>query len=178
LVFFTKCVRIIGYEQRLDRRSLLRIGLFLGIGAGLGALSYEYLVGEKVTGEQEKAAKILNSVKEGQFYSEVTVLEVRDDDGQVLPVKVRSKPYTDFDASDTRVGAEIDEFNSRTTIEKAIPVWGEDPFRPKDLRAKAVWLAFFLPGENKRVGFSLASLFDLGDAAPLIEPYDIGYNPR
>ena len=126
------------FKRRVGRRDILRAGLVAIAGVALGAISYEYLMQERETLEQQKAARILKNARYGEYIENISLNK-----DLFEYVNLRNKPGVPYGEDDDRAGSDIGNLEDDSLIVRAIPVIGNDPSNSRDRNRTSVWYAFF-----------------------------------
>ena len=149
------------WERRSTRRRFLggaavaggavllesQAGLFRGI---LDRLIHK----ESSTSEQE-SAKILYNGPDDRLKKGLTVAG----SGQGDEINLRNRPlYSDNPEDD--ISKVIGKLGKGFTVEKALPVWGNNPDKLNDKSTKAIWYAFPSPDDSEKFVFAYSGLFE------------------
>lgn len=168
-IFYRRTTRLT--EAQVSRRSFFVGAASALIGAGVLYKSgqFDRIAGwfeEKPTDEQKEAAKLLAGDK--NIFENIISLEAQDDEGNIIPIRLRNKPGVPLDENDNG-GEVIGELKAGVRIDKAVAFEGNDPFFPYDRERKSIWYAFYLPNDPDTVYFAWMGYF-----SPLIVDRLIG----
>lgn len=157
------------YKKPHGRRKFLQIVGGSAAGLGLAWLAtgrkspgeiIDWFTKEQLTAEQERAAKLLESLPEQDFVHNIKAVGQENRDGHILDVNLRSRPAKQVFKEEFSIsGEDIGDLKPGTVIEKAIAVEGPDPFSPWGSQ-KGRWFAFWDPQNPERAVFAYSGLFE------------------
>lgn len=135
----------------------------------------------KPTEEQVEAAKLLAEPKPEEFVYNIVATGEKDDQGKIIPVKIRNKPTLssplddDGNRSTRRVGDVLGELLHDTVVSRARVVWGDDRDSPYEPQSIGRWLAFENPAKPGSVVFAFERGFKMENYEKFweIAPVDI-----
>ncbi len=160
-------------DREVGRRKVLQFlgagvaaATFAGIG-GVGFLDREVL--DRPTSEQVKAKKLLDTLDDSYFKTDLTVTGDITDVGN-RAANFRDKPRVASDKGDLEAGEREGSLEIGSRINRWIAVVGNDKDMPMDSRQTDRWVAF---EKGDRAYFAHKSLFDNLTAIEEAELFDL-----